>query len=191
MGAPARSPPDVSDFSAEALTHRFPTRRPRPSPGFGRGQPHWPSSGPLPRLMTPLQFMARLAALVPPPRIPLVRYSGVLAPASKWRAELEPDAEPTPRTERPSPATGTSRALENTRSSHDKFAGRTTTSYIDWATLMKHGMGIDVLSCPRSASRWKPIGLITEPEGFEKLLVHLNLPLDPSNCTTALRSCTT
>jgi hypothetical protein len=32
------------------------------------------------RLMTPIEFMARLAALVPPPRFPLVRYHGTLAP---------------------------------------------------------------------------------------------------------------
>ena len=44
---------------------------------------------------------------------------------------------------------------------------------------MKHGMGIDVLSCPRCLSRWKPIGLITELEGFEKILVHVPLPLRP------------
>ena len=44
---------------------------------------------------------------------------------------------------------------------------------------MKHGVGIDVLSCPRCTSRLKPIGLITEPEGFEKILVHVPLPLRP------------
>ena len=142
-------------------------------------------------VMTPLQFMARLAALVPPPRIPLVRYSGVLAPASKWRAEIvphdretkcnheAPDVDPAPRAERPSTATGPSRAHENAPPSRDKFAGRTSTSYIDWATLMKRGMGIDVLSCPRCTSRLKPIGVITEPDVIEKILVHLNLPLRP------------
>ena len=45
--------------------------------------------------------------------------------------------------------------------------------------MMKHSMGIDALSCPRCASRCKPIGLITEPEVIEKILVHLNLPLRP------------
>ena len=141
--------------------------------------------------MTPLQFMARLAALVPPPRIPLVRYVGVLAPASKWRAVIvphdretkcnheAPDAEPAPRTERPPPGTGTSRAHENAPPSRDKFAGRTSTSYIDWATLMKRGMGIDVLSCPKCEGRLKPIGVMTEPDVIEKILVHLNLPLRP------------
>jgi Putative transposase len=30
-------------------------------------------------VMTPVEFLARQASLVPPPRIPLVRYFGVLA----------------------------------------------------------------------------------------------------------------
>lgn len=42
------------------------------------------------RLMTPLELLARLAALVPPPRYPLVRYHGVLAPHATWRREIVP-----------------------------------------------------------------------------------------------------
>jgi hypothetical protein len=37
------------------------------------------------RVMAPMEFMARTAALIPPPRHPTIRYSGVLTPASKWR----------------------------------------------------------------------------------------------------------
>ena len=44
------------------------------------------------RIMTPLEFLARLAAIVPPPKFPLLRYAGVLAPASKWRREVVPRA---------------------------------------------------------------------------------------------------
>ena len=44
------------------------------------------------RIMTPLEFLARLSALVPPPKFPLLRYAGVLAPASKWRREVVPRA---------------------------------------------------------------------------------------------------
>jgi len=40
------------------------------------------------RLMTPMQFLARLAALVPPPRHPLVRFHGVWAPHSRWRSNV-------------------------------------------------------------------------------------------------------
>ena len=34
------------------------------------------------RVMSPMELMARLAAIVPPPRLPLVRYYGCLAPNS-------------------------------------------------------------------------------------------------------------
>jgi hypothetical protein len=42
------------------------------------------------RIMDPMECMARLAALVPPPRYPLVRYAGVLGPRSAWRREIVP-----------------------------------------------------------------------------------------------------
>src|SRR5581483_180296 len=42
------------------------------------------------RIMTPVELLARISALIPPPRYPLVRYHGVLAPASKWRASIVP-----------------------------------------------------------------------------------------------------
>ncbi len=42
------------------------------------------------RVMAPLELLARLAALVPPPRYPLVRYHGVLGPRSAWRRAVVP-----------------------------------------------------------------------------------------------------
>lgn len=42
------------------------------------------------RVMTPLELLARLSAIIPPPRFPLVRYAGVLGPHSRWRRELAP-----------------------------------------------------------------------------------------------------
>lgn len=41
-------------------------------------------------VIEPLDFMARLAALVPPPRMHLTRYHGVFAPHSKLRAAVIP-----------------------------------------------------------------------------------------------------
>jgi hypothetical protein len=41
-------------------------------------------------LLEPLDFLARLAALVPPPRAHLTRYHGVFAAASAWRAPITP-----------------------------------------------------------------------------------------------------
>jgi hypothetical protein len=41
-------------------------------------------------VLEPLDLMARLAALVPPPRMHLTRYHGVFAPHSKLRAAVTP-----------------------------------------------------------------------------------------------------
>lgn len=51
------------------------------------------------RVMTPLELLARLAALIPPPRHPLVRFHGAFAPRSSWRKLVVPK----PRTEKPTP----------------------------------------------------------------------------------------
>jgi hypothetical protein len=44
-------------------------------------------------IFEPLEFLGRLAALVPPPRFNLVRYNGVLAPAAAWRPLIIPQKE--------------------------------------------------------------------------------------------------
>jgi len=49
-----------------------------------------PRRGSTHRLMTPVEFMARLAILIPPPYFPLVRYHGVFAARSSWRALVTP-----------------------------------------------------------------------------------------------------
>ena len=41
-------------------------------------------------VMLPLEFMQRLAALVPRPRLHLIRFHGVLAPNAKLRAQVVP-----------------------------------------------------------------------------------------------------
>ena len=40
--------------------------------------------------MSPLEFMQRLAALVPRPRLHLIRFHGALAPHAKLRAAIVP-----------------------------------------------------------------------------------------------------
>jgi hypothetical protein len=43
-------------------------------------------------LFEPLDLVARLAALVPPPRFNLIRYHGIFDPASRWRSQIVPFA---------------------------------------------------------------------------------------------------
>lgn len=51
--------------------------------------------------MSPLEFMQRLAALVPRPRLHLIRFHGVLAPHAKLRATIVPIPAQTPRDSAP------------------------------------------------------------------------------------------
>ena len=41
-------------------------------------------------LFEPLDLVAKLATMVPPPRFNLVRYHGVLAPGERWRRNVVP-----------------------------------------------------------------------------------------------------
>lgn len=45
------------------------------------------------RLLSPEEFLARLCALIPPPRHPLIRFHGVVAPNSRWRPLVVPRAQ--------------------------------------------------------------------------------------------------
>jgi hypothetical protein len=50
----------------------------------------YPRRGTTHRVMTPMDFMARICALIPPPFYPLARYYGVLAPHAKLRPLIVP-----------------------------------------------------------------------------------------------------
>ena len=43
-------------------------------------------------VLTPLEMLEKLSALIPAPRAHAVRYAGIFAPAAKWRALIVPDA---------------------------------------------------------------------------------------------------
>jgi hypothetical protein len=74
------------------------------------------------RIMTPMEFMARLAALVPPARIPYVRYHGVFASRSSWRRLLTPKPPPQP----PRPCTASAPAPATTTGSAPATTAATT-----------------------------------------------------------------
>ena len=70
------------------------------------------------RIMTPVECIARLCALVPPPRYPLTRFHGVLAPRAKLRPRIVPKL--------PSTATRPCVASPSTRKEPKDATGRTT-----------------------------------------------------------------
>jgi hypothetical protein len=121
--------------------------------------------------MEPYQFLARLCALIPPPRHPLIRFHGVLAPNSSWRKEVVPqlqtvtsDKADEPR-ESPSASPkeiATERAWEDSR--------------LDWETLLKRVYNIDALACP-CGGRLTFIELIESKREAVAQLIARGLPI--------------
>ena len=137
----------------------------------------------------PLDFLSRLAALVPRPRAHLLTYHGILAPAAEWRdlvvpsprvkSSPSPEQESCSRSHEPNPAagtTGTALALA------PKARRPTRTS---WAELMKRVFAIDVLVCPHCGGTRKLIALLTDGLVVRKILEHLGLSTEPPPLTPA------
>jgi hypothetical protein len=82
-------------------------------------------------VMTPPEFMQRLAALVPRPRLHLIRFHGVLTPNAKLRALVTPQG---PEKEEPAAACKVEHAQAR--------PGR-----IGWARLLKRVFDIDMHHC--------------------------------------------
>jgi hypothetical protein len=115
--------------------------------------------------MDPLSLLCRLATSVPPPRFHTVKYAGVLAPASAWRARIRPQ----PPSEPPQPTEP---------SDEDPAPKRTAGTYRGWAELLKGTFDEDVLECPHCQGRMKLVALVTEPKSVARYLSKLGEPLE-------------
>ena len=110
-------------------------------------------------LFAPLEFLEKLAALTPRPRINLILYHVVLAPHAKWRPRIVPDP--------PVAATGT--AVNEPAARPHQWR---------WADLMRRAFDLDVLACPRCGDRMRLLATIDDPLVIESILAHLGLPTD-------------
>ncbi len=106
-------------------------------------------------VMNPLEFLQRLAALVPRPRLHLIRFHGVLAPNAALRAQIV--------TRAPSDATGEP-PLASTR------------ARMSWAQLLKRVFAIDMTACFHCGGPVTLIATIEDPTVIAKILAHLGLP---------------
>ncbi len=116
----------------------------------------------------PRAFLARLAVLVPRPRVNLVLYHGVLGPRAAWRPEVVPTAASrvpdAPTTEQPS-------AEANDRASRGRRGWR-------WADLMRRVFAVDALACPRCGGRLRLIATLEASDITRRILRHLDLPTE-------------
>jgi len=118
----------------------------------------------------PLELMEKLAALVPPPRVNLVRYHGVLAPAALHRANVVPVVEKSEDLE-----CVEKNADARARGSADEKAETRLRNY-SWAEWMRRVFSVDVLQCPKCHGRMRVLTAIHSPEAIQAILKCLGLP---------------
>jgi hypothetical protein len=122
----------------------------------------------------PTAFLARLAVLVPRPRVNLVLYHGVLAPRAAWRADVVRR-----QTSGEGGETGVkASAPEQTGTGDPAAQARRAARGQCWASLMARTFGFDVLACPRCGGRLRLIALLDASAVTQRILRHLGLPTE-------------
>lgn len=123
-------------------------------------------------LFTPQEFIEKLVALIPQPRVHLTRFHGVFAPNHRLRKQVVPDnpfLKPKAEGEGAEPREGEITAP----SARDPRR-------LSWAELLKRVFEIDLSNCPDCGGGLKFIAAIMERSVVEKILTHLNLPTTPA-----------
>jgi hypothetical protein len=138
-------------------------------------------------VMDPLSFMARLAALVPPPLFNLTRYHGVFASRSKLRAEVvvRPTHAPAPEPEQLhlpgiSPGDFIRSRLDAERLSPTKRPGSITPGRHPWAFLLRRTFSKEVTICAHCGGPLRLACLCTDPPSIASALAREGLgPMPP------------
>ena len=112
-------------------------------------------------LLSPMELLEKLAALVPPPRFHLLRYHGVLAPRARDRGRIvpaKPVAEP----------------------SADRVSSAPPCGHrLGWAALLARVFGADLSECAACGGRLRIIAALTDPTSIRTYLEGVGLPVRP------------
>jgi hypothetical protein len=108
--------------------------------------------------MSAERFIDRLAALVPPPRVNTLLYGGLFAANARLRPEAVGYRHP-----------GII-ALKPDRPSKPSKPRNT-----DWAELMRHSFGLDVLACPHCGGRMRHLATVLNHASIQRILRHEGL----------------
>jgi hypothetical protein len=103
----------------------------------------------------PPDFIARLAALVPKPRVHLTRFHGVFAPNSDWRAQVTPAKR------------GPPDSKQTDKSPAERHAA------MNWAKRLKCVFNIDIETYEPCGGTVKIIASIEDPAVIKTILDHL------------------
>ena len=109
----------------------------------------------------PLDFIGKLAALVPPPRLNLTRFFGMFAPNSKVLTEVTASQR----------GKSSPRLTDNLKMTDKPYHARS----MNWAQRLKRVFNIDITQC-EACERYNVniIACITDPAVLGKILAHLD-----------------
>ncbi|ECB7949511.1 IS91 family transposase [Salmonella enterica subsp. enterica serovar Berta] len=111
-----------------------------------------------------VDFIAKLAALVPPPRAHLTRFHGVFAPNANLRAQLTPSG----RGRRPA-----GDAVPVDASAHDEpRSPEQKRRAMSWAQRLKRVFSIDVTTCAHCGGAVRIVASIEDPKAIRAILAH-------------------
>ncbi|SMF27667.1 Putative transposase [Pseudobacteriovorax antillogorgiicola] len=125
-------------------------------------------------MFSPMEFIEKLASMIPPPYKHQVNYYGCLSSHSKLRAEI----------------VGSlavefcgqdylQQEFQNDGEAEVEPDDPPASRYIPWAELLKRTFGIDLSTCPKCGGRVRVIAAIIETEAVFKILNHVGLGADP------------
>ena len=111
-------------------------------------------------IFEPLDFIARLVALVPKPRVNLTRYHGIFAPNSHHRVRV-------------TPAQRAPRSTANTPPETPEPTATGRRAAMTWAQRLKRVFNIDIATCGACGGKVRIIACIEDPVVISKILAHL------------------
>lgn len=110
-------------------------------------------------LFEPLDFMAKLAALIPRARVNLTRFHGVLAPNSQHRSQVTPAKR----------GKGSGESVEKGESTEDQNKHKP----MSWAQRLKRVFAIDITVCSQCGGVVRVVASIEDPQVIKRILRHL------------------
>jgi len=158
-------PPFAAERIEELDRHRLIYHLPKPGP-HGRTQ----------LILSPLELIERIAALVPPPRKHRHRYYGVLAPNAPLRPAVTALA-PAAIAVQPSP-------MQPSNEASVKVPQRSPARYL-WAMLLARIYEAFPLTCPQCGTEMRIVAFITEAAPVQRILSHIGEPPSPPRIAPA------
>lgn len=111
--------------------------------------------------LTPLEFIEKLVAIIPQPRIHMTRFHGILAPHAALRSLIVPKSQAS------IPAAALTEKKEPVVKPRAHRLG--------WAELLKRIFAVDLNKCPSCSGTMKLIATIVDPVAITQILNHVGL----------------